>query len=164
MFTCLSPEGIQGWKVIFLAEHAAFPKSAWLAFHGARGRYKNLAPECVRTLVPGRGQLESGVPGRAGERQTGHVLEQNAILAIQGNCFWKMAMQAFHTPGKTRPFCEETLRLQTGFSEPQATGERPQGSPTLGSKSKAELKGPPNPIANGVASTFKGRGERRDFL
>lgn len=89
-FMCLSPEGIQGWKVIFLAEHAAFPKSAWLAFHGACGRYKHLAPECVRNSVPGRGQLESGAPGRAGEGQTGHVLERNTILAIQRNSFWKM--------------------------------------------------------------------------
>ena len=68
----------------FPAEHAASPKSSWLAFRGGCGWYKNLAPECVRNLVPGREQSASGVPGRAGEGR--HVVECRTVFSPRGIC------------------------------------------------------------------------------
>lgn len=68
----------------FPVEHAASPKSSWLAFRGGCGWYKNSAPKCVRNLVPGRLQSASGEPGRAGEGR--HVLECCTIFSPQRIC------------------------------------------------------------------------------
>lgn len=138
MCMCVTAEGIQGWGINFWAEHASSPMSSWLAFCGACGWYKNLAPERVRNLVPGREQFESGVSGRAGEGKMGRVLEQHSILAIQGRCSGKKETPALQIhQGRGDHFVRRVWGsgFQTGSSEPRDSVGGPQES-LLGTRAR----------------------------